>query len=128
MQQAIDLVMKHLRQHGVDGLVGPITVEHPKGRPIDVGNTPHIVVPVKNEWDEKSKAIIADTEYANMNIEPKIAVAAVLEAYCTNDDLTATFIDDDGREWLIGDGDDSGAVWWDNGAFHIWLRTWDRED
>lgn len=33
----------------------------------------------------------------------------------------------EGKEWLVGDGDDTGAYTVKNGKAYIWLRSWDEE-
>jgi hypothetical protein len=51
-----------------------------------------------------------------------IALAQLLDKYCTND--AEHYKAADGRYYIIGDGDDTGAVMFENGEFNIWVRGW----
>lgn len=51
-----------------------------------------------------------------------LKVVMALDALCQTDSNENYELD--GYKFLLGDGDDSQAVWFENGAFHIWLRGW----
>lgn len=44
-----------------------------------------------------------------------------LEVFCNNDADPVTI---DGRQYQLGDGDDERAVFFQEGKFKIWLRSW----
>lgn len=44
-----------------------------------------------------------------------------LEVFCSNEGEPAII---DGRQYQLGDGDDEHAVFFQEGKFKIWLRTW----
>jgi len=48
------------------------------------------------------------------------AVATALQFFWSNEHYRMFR----GAQFLLGDGDDSGAVQFEDGRFHIWLRTW----
>lgn len=51
-----------------------------------------------------------------------VIFAKALDMFCTYE----TMHEVEGKEFLIGDGDDSSAVVFKDGAFHIWVRHWPR--
>lgn len=58
-----------------------------------------------------------------------LSLAQLLDQYCSNGgDIAESFTASDGRTYMIGDGDDTGAVVFEHGCFNIWLRGWPHED
>ena len=55
-----------------------------------------------------------------------IELAKRLDQYCSNNE--EPYQAADGRYYTLGDGDDSGAVMFEDGEFSIWLRGWPTSD
>jgi hypothetical protein len=108
-QIALPMVREHLETEDVLDYVGSLSVEF--GNSTEFAEIYYIRVPLKD-----------DTWACNVQ-----ALAAALNAYCTNEDTDAIYTAPeftcDGREWMIGDGDDAGAVVFHGKAFRIWLRS-----
>lgn len=106
---AIPLVHEHLGTENVLDCIGPLSVEYGESSPH--AEIYYVRVPIKD-----------DTTAGDVQ-----ALASALNAYCTNEDTDAIYsapeFTCDGREWMIGDGDDSGAVVFHGKAFRIWLRS-----
>jgi len=66
--------------------------------------------------------LLTITLRANLIITARdvMEVAEQLDTFCTFNQ--PPFVGPDGREYHVGDGDDSHAVRFQDGAFHIWVR------
>ena len=63
----------------------------------------------------------ARVKLPKMDVDHASHVLDVLSMFTGNEDL---FTHAGGFQFLLGDGDDSGAVWLENGCVCMWLRHW----
>lgn len=56
-----------------------------------------------------------------LDVADAVEVLQKLDMFCMNEDEG---FDVGERNFLLGDGDDSSAVWLEDGHVHIWLRHW----
>ena len=64
-------------------------------------------------------------KFKELNSDELASLSSFMDRCNCNDDFPEFRFNFDGREWLIGDGDDRLATSFVNGGLRIWVRSWD---